>query len=78
MGNLNFYYHEITNYSETLKYKLFSFKGMAVDIGAIQRLPKIVGSGSLVRELLFTGRKLLAEEAKECGLVSKIFNSKEE
>jgi len=34
--------------------------GLAADTGTLQRLPKIVGSGSLVRELVYTGRKLTA------------------
>jgi len=51
---------------------------MAADVGTLQRLPKIIGSASLVNELVFTGRKMLADEAKECGLVSAVFNSKSE
>lgn len=39
--------------------------GMAADLGTLQRLPKIVGNDSLVRELAFTGRDLAAKEAKE-------------
>jgi delta(3,5)-delta(2,4)-dienoyl-CoA isomerase len=31
--------------------------GLAADVGTLQRLPKIIGNGSLVRELCFTGRK---------------------
>ncbi|CAG8696301.1 5933_t:CDS:2, partial [Scutellospora calospora] len=30
--------------------------GLAADLGTLQRLPKIVGNNSLVRELCFTGR----------------------
>ncbi|XP_067010199.1 delta(3,5)-Delta(2,4)-dienoyl-CoA isomerase, mitochondrial [Anabrus simplex] len=51
--------------------------GMAADVGALQRLPKIVGCDSLVRELAYTGRKLPANEAKESGLVSRVYDSKE-
>ena len=43
--------------------------GLAADVGTLQRLPKIVGNESLVRELSFTARKLRADEAKEFGLV---------
>lgn len=50
---------------------------MAADVGTLQRLPKVVGSDSLVRELCYTGRKLLADEALSCGLVSRIFDNKE-
>lgn len=31
--------------------------GLAADVGSLQRLPKIIGNNSLVRELCFTGRK---------------------
>ncbi|GJQ77790.1 hypothetical protein Trydic_g16051 [Trypoxylus dichotomus] len=51
--------------------------GMAADVGTLQRLPKIIGSQSLVRELCFTGRELPADEALNCGLVSKVFDDKE-
>ncbi|XP_011302760.1 delta(3,5)-Delta(2,4)-dienoyl-CoA isomerase, mitochondrial [Fopius arisanus] len=51
--------------------------GMAADVGALQWLPKIVGSSSLVRELAFTGRKIQAEEALQCGLVSQLFKDDE-
>ena len=50
---------------------------MAADVGTLQRLPKIIGSESLARELCFTARKLLAEEALKCGLVSKVCDNKE-
>lgn len=51
--------------------------GIAADVGTLQRLPKIVGNSSLVRELVFTARKLEADEAKQLGLVSKIFPTPE-
>lgn len=51
--------------------------GMAADVGTLQRLPKIIGSDSLVRELCYTCRKLEAAEALSCGLVSKVFDNKE-
>lgn len=50
--------------------------GMAADIGTLQRLPKIVGNESLVRELAFTSRRFQAAEAKQLGLVTRIFDSK--
>lgn len=46
--------------------------GMAADVGTLQRLPKVIGSQSLVRELCFTARKMHSEEAEKCGLVSKV------
>lgn len=52
--------------------------GMAADVGVLQRLPKIIGSASLVRELVFTGRKFSAQEAKDCGFFSKVFESKDQ
>lgn len=50
--------------------------GMAADGGTLQRLPKIIRSDSLVRELCYTGRKMLSDEALLCGLVSKVFDDK--
>uniref|UniRef100_A0A336MTE1 Delta(3,5)-Delta(2,4)-dienoyl-CoA isomerase, mitochondrial n=1 Tax=Culicoides sonorensis TaxID=179676 RepID=A0A336MTE1_CULSO len=52
--------------------------GMAADVGTLQRLPKVIGSQSLVRELCFTARKVKSDEALSCGLVSKVFENKEE
>lgn len=51
--------------------------GMAADVGVLQRLPKVIGSESLVRELCYTARKLESNEALSCGLVSKVFENKE-
>ncbi|XP_069738371.1 delta(3,5)-Delta(2,4)-dienoyl-CoA isomerase, mitochondrial [Phaenicophaeus curvirostris] len=51
--------------------------GLAADVGTLQRLPKILGSQSLVNELALTARKLLAPEALTCGLVSRVFPDKE-
>ncbi|KAK2510451.1 hypothetical protein Q9233_017727 [Columba guinea] len=51
--------------------------GLAADVGTLQRLPKIVGSQSLVNELAFTARKMMAPEAQSCGLVSRVFADKE-
>ncbi|KAK4300675.1 hypothetical protein Pmani_027129 [Petrolisthes manimaculis] len=47
--------------------------GLAADVGTLQRLPKIVGNESLVRELAFSARKMYSAEALKCGLVSRIF-----
>ena len=52
--------------------------GLAADVGTLQRLPKIVGNDSLVRELCYTARNFYAEEAKEIGLVSRVFTTAEE
>lgn len=46
--------------------------GIVADIGSLQRLPYLIGEGS-VRELAFTGREVTAIEAKEMGLVNQVF-----
>jgi delta(3,5)-delta(2,4)-dienoyl-CoA isomerase len=51
--------------------------GMAADVGTLQRLPKIIGSQSLVRELAYTGRSLTSSEAKQSGLVSSVHKDRE-
>ncbi|MGQ0547317.1 MAG: enoyl-CoA hydratase/isomerase family protein [Betaproteobacteria bacterium] len=40
-------------------------------VGATQRLPRVLGK-RLAKDLMFTGRTLTAEEAREAGLVSRI------
>ena len=50
---------------------------MAADVGTLQRLPRIVGGDSLVRELCYTARKMPAEEALGCGLVSRLLADKD-
>ena len=50
--------------------------GMTADVGTLQRLPKLVGEG-ITRELAYTGRKFDAVEAKEMGLVNRVFDSRE-
>ncbi|XP_074534907.1 delta(3,5)-Delta(2,4)-dienoyl-CoA isomerase, mitochondrial [Halichoeres trimaculatus] len=51
--------------------------GLAADVGTLQRLPKVIGSRSLVNELALTARKMYADEAKSSGLVSRVFRDKE-
>uniref|UniRef100_A0A8D0D7H3 Delta(3,5)-Delta(2,4)-dienoyl-CoA isomerase, mitochondrial n=1 Tax=Sander lucioperca TaxID=283035 RepID=A0A8D0D7H3_SANLU len=51
--------------------------GLAADVGTLQRLPKVIGSRSLVNELALTARKMYADEAKSSGLVSRVFADKE-
>ncbi|WP_374604244.1 crotonase/enoyl-CoA hydratase family protein [Niveibacterium sp.] len=48
--------------------------GMAADVGTLQRLPRIIPDG-IARELAYTGRNVLAEEAKEFGLVNRVFDT---
>ncbi len=50
--------------------------GMTADVGTLQRLPKLVGEG-ITRELAYTGRTFDAAEAKEIGLVNRVFDSRE-
>ena len=51
--------------------------GLAADVGTLQRLPKIVGHSSRVRELVFTGEDFGSAEAARIGLVSRISTSNE-
>jgi enoyl-CoA hydratase len=50
--------------------------GMTADVGTLQRLPKLIGDG-MVRELAYTGRKFLGDEARSIGLVNKVFDTPE-
>ena len=50
--------------------------GIVADLGTLQRLPKIMPEG-IVRELAFSGRRMGAAEAKEFGLVNRVFADKE-
>jgi enoyl-CoA hydratase len=45
-------------------------------VGTLQRLPRLIGDG-MMRELAYTGRKLGAEEARELGLVNRVFADRE-
>uniref|UniRef100_A0A8C8RVU7 Delta(3,5)-Delta(2,4)-dienoyl-CoA isomerase, mitochondrial n=1 Tax=Pelusios castaneus TaxID=367368 RepID=A0A8C8RVU7_9SAUR len=51
--------------------------GLAADVGTLQRLPRIIGNQSLVNELAFTARKMMAPEAESSGLVSRVFQDKQ-
>lgn len=51
--------------------------GLAADVGTLQRLPKVIGSESLVRELTFSGRKIFSSEALQCGFVGRVYEDKE-
>lgn len=52
--------------------------GMVADVGTLQRLPKLIGSQGLVRELAYTGRKVAADEAQAIGLVNRVFADREQ
>ena len=46
--------------------------GLTADVGTLQRLPHILPHG-IVRELTFTGRRMMASEARECRLINQVF-----
>ena len=46
--------------------------GMTADVGTFPRLCKLVPEG-VVRELAYTGRRMSAAEAREVGLVNRVF-----
>ena len=48
--------------------------GMTADVGTLQRLPKLIGDG-MARELAYTGRRFLADEARGIGLVNRLFDT---
>ena len=52
--------------------------GLAADVGTLQRLPRVIGSQSLVNDLCLTARRMERQEAERCGLVSSVFQTKEE
>jgi delta(3,5)-delta(2,4)-dienoyl-CoA isomerase len=46
--------------------------GIIADIGTLQFVPRAVGNDSIVKELVYTGRRMDSKEAKELGLIGKI------
>ena len=46
--------------------------GLAADVGTLQRIERIVGNTSLVRELAYTARRFSADEAKGLGFLSQV------
>jgi enoyl-CoA hydratase len=50
--------------------------GMTADVGTLQRLPKIIPEG-IARELAYTGDRMPAQRAYECGLVNRVFDDHE-
>lgn len=51
--------------------------GITADLGALQRLPRIIGEGH-TRELAYTGGDVDAERALQMGLVNQVFATPEE
>jgi Delta3,5-Delta2,4-dienoyl-CoA isomerase len=47
--------------------------GLCADIGTLQRLPKVCGNGSWVREVCLTARSFGSEEASRQGLLSSVY-----
>ena len=46
--------------------------GMTADVGTFPRLVKLIPEG-IVKELVYTGRRMPAHEAKDAGLVNRVF-----
>jgi len=46
--------------------------GMAADVGTLQRLPRIIADG-VMREMAYTGRHVEAQEARQIGLVNRVY-----
>ncbi len=46
--------------------------GMTADVGTFPRLVKLIPEG-IVRELAYTGRRMPAQEAQQCGLINRIY-----
>lgn len=50
--------------------------GIMPCFGGTQRLPRLIGTG-LAKEMIYTGRQVKAEEAKQFGLVNKVVAAEE-
>jgi len=50
---------------------------IVADLGSLQRLPRIIGEGH-TRELAFTGKDITAARAFQIGLVSDVYETKDE
>jgi enoyl-CoA hydratase len=51
--------------------------GIVTDVGELQRLPRIIGSGK-AREMAFRAHTIGPEEAKRIGLVNEVFDTPQE
>jgi enoyl-CoA hydratase len=64
--------------SQEAKFSLREVRvGILADLGALQRLPRIIGEGH-TRELAYTGGDFDAERAQRMGLVNQVFATPEE
>uniref|UniRef100_A0A7I4Y5U5 Delta(3,5)-Delta(2,4)-dienoyl-CoA isomerase, mitochondrial n=1 Tax=Haemonchus contortus TaxID=6289 RepID=A0A7I4Y5U5_HAECO len=52
--------------------------GMTADVGTLNRLQKIVGNDSWTRELAYTAKDIGADEALKFGLISRVFNTRDD
>lgn len=52
--------------------------GLAPDVGALSRLPKLGISYSWAKEVIYAGKVVGGDEALRVGLVSKVFDTKQE
>jgi enoyl-CoA hydratase/carnithine racemase len=50
--------------------------GLTADVGTLQRMPNLIPDG-LMRELAFTGRRMMATEAMSCGYVNQVYADKD-
>jgi enoyl-CoA hydratase len=50
--------------------------GMTADVGTLQRLPHLIAQG-LVRELAYTGRNMMSQEAQSSGLINHVYADQE-
>lgn len=51
--------------------------GIVADVGILQRLPRLIGEG-VARELAFTGRDVVGEEAARLRLVNGLYGTRDE
>ncbi|MEM7353131.1 MAG: crotonase/enoyl-CoA hydratase family protein [Acidobacteriota bacterium] len=49
---------------------------LVADIGTLQRISAIVGKG-MAREMAYTGKRIAADRALQCGLVNEVFDDPE-
>ncbi|CAJ0608352.1 unnamed protein product [Cylicocyclus nassatus] len=52
--------------------------GMTADVGTLNRIEKVVGNSSWVREVAYTAKDISADDALKFGLISRIFDNQKE